>query len=192
MEAGCYTTSEAQLGVLPAGPLYWHIYGYPSHAAADTARGPRGTAVQVFSRHWLYTIAEEQWRPTAARDRHHWPTAASRRMGRIPPVTWRRCFPRVSTRAASATVIQALRGVVRSERLSVPRGHEWPGDSQCGRQRHGPEGWPMAISAFGPETRRALVLVLHPSAEPYSTGRGQSGVLVRRTRTGRPRALCPK
>jgi hypothetical protein len=31
-----------------------------------------------------------------------------------------------------------------------------------------PEGWPMAISSVGRETRRALVLVLHRSDLPYS------------------------
>jgi quercetin dioxygenase-like cupin family protein len=30
-----------------------------------------------------------------------------------------------------------------------------------------PEGWPMAISSLGTELRRALVLVLHRSGEPY-------------------------
>ena len=31
-----------------------------------------------------------------------------------------------------------------------------------------PEGWPMAISSVGAETRRALVLILHRSDQPYS------------------------
>jgi hypothetical protein len=30
-----------------------------------------------------------------------------------------------------------------------------------------PEGWPMAIASLGTETRRAVVLVLHRSSEPY-------------------------
>jgi hypothetical protein len=31
-----------------------------------------------------------------------------------------------------------------------------------------PEGWPMAISSVGGDTRRALVLVLHRSHQPYT------------------------
>jgi hypothetical protein len=30
-----------------------------------------------------------------------------------------------------------------------------------------PEGWPMAISSVGRDARRALVLVLHRSDQPY-------------------------
>ena len=54
-----------------------------------------------------------------------------------------------------------------------------------------PEGWPMAISAFGPETRRALVLVLHPSAEPYSMAVDDPRRPVRRTLTGRRKVCVP-
>src|SRR4051812_9198072 len=60
---GLFLTAEAQLGVLPAQPLYWQIYEYTSRAAAEAVRGERGTVAEVFGRHWLYTIAEEKWRP---------------------------------------------------------------------------------------------------------------------------------
>src|SRR5918993_5732577 len=39
-EAGCYTTAEAPLGILPAGRLYWHVYSYPTPPAPKAARGP--------------------------------------------------------------------------------------------------------------------------------------------------------
>src|SRR5688572_15511154 len=62
---GLFLTAEAQLGSLPAQPLYWHIYEYKSPEAAEAVRGERGTAAQVFGRHWLYAIAEQKWRPAA-------------------------------------------------------------------------------------------------------------------------------
>jgi hypothetical protein len=31
-----------------------------------------------------------------------------------------------------------------------------------------PEGWPMAISDLGSEVRRTVLLVLHPSKQPYT------------------------
>src|SRR5215510_16069227 len=59
---------EAPLGVLPAGtPMYWHIYEYPTRAAAEAARGPRGTVADVFDRHWLYMIADGEWQPVAGK-----------------------------------------------------------------------------------------------------------------------------
>ena len=62
---GLLLTAEVQLGVLPAQPLHWHIYEYPSRAAAEAVRGDRGTAAEVFGRHWLYFIADDQWRPAS-------------------------------------------------------------------------------------------------------------------------------
>jgi hypothetical protein len=63
IEAGCYTTAETPLGILPSGPLFWHLYAYPSRVAAETARAARGTVVDSLGKHWLFTIAEEGWRP---------------------------------------------------------------------------------------------------------------------------------
>ena len=109
MEAGCLYDQRGSARRAACGPLYWHIYAYPSRAAADAARGPRGTAVQVFSRHWLYTIAEEPWRPTAG---EKIAIIGPLLVASDRPYTARyleAVFPRVSTRAASATAIQALR-----------------------------------------------------------------------------------
>src|SRR5918993_4481912 len=39
-EAGCYTTAEAPLGILPAVRLYWHVYSYPTPTPPNAARGP--------------------------------------------------------------------------------------------------------------------------------------------------------
>lgn len=64
IEAGCYTTAETQLGKLPDGQLFWHLHQYPNRQAAESARGPTGTVTESFGRHWLYTIAEENWRPS--------------------------------------------------------------------------------------------------------------------------------
>src|SRR6476660_8080033 len=61
-EVGCYLTATEVLGTLPQGPLFWHLYVYPTRAAAETAKGPRGTVVEAFEKVWLYTIAEPEWR----------------------------------------------------------------------------------------------------------------------------------
>ena len=64
-EIGCYTTAETPLGVLPPGPLFWHLYAYPSRAAAEAARGPRGTVTDSSGKHWLHTIEVEGFHPSA-------------------------------------------------------------------------------------------------------------------------------
>jgi hypothetical protein len=167
---GLFLTAEAQLGVLPAQPLYWHIYEYTSRPASDAVRGHRGTAAEVFGRHWLYTIAEEAWRPTAGE-----------RVAIIGPL-------HVATDTPyTARYMQAVFPADAPTLYPGP-GHRHPGPeawyvvsgAQCLETPNGlivasagggamvPEGWPMAIASVGEETRRALVLILHRSSEPYS------------------------
>jgi len=38
-EVGCYLTATEVLGTLPQGALFWHLYVYPTRAAAETAKG---------------------------------------------------------------------------------------------------------------------------------------------------------
>lgn len=163
-------TAEAQLGVLPAQPLYWHIYEYTSRAAAEAARGDRGTAAEVFGRHWLYAIADDQWRP------------AGEKIALIGPL-------QVATDTAyTARYMEALFPWAGPQPYGDGSGHRHPGPeawyvvsgAQCLETPNGlivasagwgamvPDGWPMAISSVGGETRRALVLILHRSAESYS------------------------
>ena len=49
-EIGCYLSATEVLGPLPQGPLFWHLYVYPTRAAAETAKGPRGTVVESLGR----------------------------------------------------------------------------------------------------------------------------------------------
>src|SRR5258708_1754131 len=45
-EVGCYLDATELLGELPQVPLFWHLYNYPTRAAAEAAKGPRGTVVE--------------------------------------------------------------------------------------------------------------------------------------------------
>ena len=55
-----------------------------------------------------------------------------------------------------------------------------------------PEGWPMSISSVGPHTRRALVLVLHQSSEPYSMPVDHPTHHGAPFANWRPKGLCPQ
>jgi quercetin dioxygenase-like cupin family protein len=54
-----------------------------------------------------------------------------------------------------------------------------------------PEGWPMAISEVGTETRRTVLLVLHPSSEPYSGPIDDARNPEAPHSHWKPRGLCP-
>jgi len=64
-EAGCYLTATELLGALPQAALFWHLYVHPTHAAAESAKGSRGTVVESFGKVWLYTIADSEWRASS-------------------------------------------------------------------------------------------------------------------------------
>jgi hypothetical protein len=166
-ELGCYTTAITTLGVLPKGSLYWHLDTFPDTASAEASRGPTGTVVHSHGKHWLFTIAEQSWRPRGGE-----------RVAMIGPLV---IDPTVSYSAHYAETI------VSPGFQKDGAGHRHPGPEawyilsggQCletpngvmvglaGQSMLAPEGWPMAISSFGPDTRRAVFMVLHPSEMPY-------------------------
>ena len=167
-EPGCYTTAITQLGVLPSEPLYWHLDTFPDRAAAEAKRGSRGTVVDGHGKHWLFTIAEQAWRP-----------GAGDRASIVGPLTVDRGVP--YTAHYMETVIPP------SFQDGKGNGHRHPGPEawyliaggqcletpngvmtgQAGQSMLAPEGWPMAIGSLGIETRRAVVLILHRSSEPF-------------------------
>ena len=191
-EAGCYTTAEAPLGILPAVPLYWHLYSYPTQTAANAARAQRGTVAEVFGKHWLYTIAEEQWRPTAgekvavigplevATDKPY----TARYMEAVFPPDFETGL--VGHRHPGPEAWYVLTG---TQCLETPNGLIM---ASAGGSAMVPEGWPMRISAVGAETRRALVLILHPSAEPASMAVDDPRSPGAPHSHWKPQGLCPK
>ena len=122
-------------------------------------------------RHWLFTIAEQAWRP-----------GAGDRVAIIGPLTVDPGVP--YTAHYLETVIPA------GFQDGKGNGHRHPGPEawfliaggqcletpngvmtgQAGQSMLAPEGWPMAIGSLGTDTRRAVVLILHRSSEPYVMG----------------------
>jgi quercetin dioxygenase-like cupin family protein len=167
-EGGCYTTAILDLGVPPRGPIYWHLDTFPTRAAAEANRSPGSTVVDSHHRHWLFTIAEQGWRP-----------AAGERTAMIGPLV---------IEPDSPYTARYLETVIPAGFQQGGPGHRHPGPEawyvleggQCletpngvfkagpGETMLAPDGWPMAIASLGTETRRAVVLVLHRSGEPFS------------------------
>ena len=192
-ETGCYTTAETSLGVLPSGALFWHLYAYPSRAAAEAARGPKATVAESFGKHWVFTIADESWRP-----------ASGEKVAVIGPLvvasdkatrraTWRRCSrPAHSLRRGPGhrhPGPEAWYVLSGSQCLETPNGVIM---ASAGGAAMVPEGWPMAVSDAGSETRRTVLLVLHPSSEPYSMAIDDPRSPGAPHSHWKPRGLCPR
>jgi hypothetical protein len=79
---------------------------------------------------------------------------------------------------------EAWYGVSGGQCLETPNGMIL---ANAGQAAMVPEGWPMAISSVGRDTRRALVLILLRSDRPYSWRSTTMAVTARRPRSGLPR-----
>jgi quercetin dioxygenase-like cupin family protein len=168
VEPGCYTTAISELGALPIEPLYWHLDTFPDRTTAESRRAARSVVVDGHGKHWLFTIAEQAWRPVGGD-----------RVAMVGPLVVDRDTP--YTARYMETVIppgfQEGRGpghrhpgpeawflVAGGQCLETPNGVM---TARAGQSMLAPEGWPMAIASLGTETRRAVVLVLHRSSQPY-------------------------
>lgn len=141
---------------------------YSSVAEAEAAKGLRGTVVQSLGKIWLFTIAEEGWRP-----------ASGERVAQIGPL------PINSDAAYTAMYMEAVfRPGMKStvHRHSGPEAWytltgetclETPDGTMFGRAGGQyvivPGGPPMELTAIGTEVRRAEVLILHDSSKPHSS-----------------------
>jgi quercetin dioxygenase-like cupin family protein len=179
-EVGCYLTAIEVLGSMAPGPVYWHLYTYSTRAAAEAVKGPRGTVVESFGKIWLYTIAEEGWRPPAGE-----------RVAALGP------FPTVAGKQYTARYMEAaftpgMRAAIH--RHSGPEAWYLVSGTQCLETPDGytvahagegaivPEGPPMALSSVGAETRRSVLLVLHDTSQSWIT----------MAHDWQPKGLCPK
>ncbi|MGA8618004.1 MAG: hypothetical protein WB660_05725 [Candidatus Sulfotelmatobacter sp.] len=162
------------------GPVFWHLYNYPTRAVAEAAKGPRGTVVEAFGRVWLYTIEEEGWHPSGGE-----------RVAVIGPL------PITSGKQYTAKYMEA---VFMPGEEAVPHRHSGPEawyvltGSQCLETPEGimvkhagesgivPEGPPMDLKAIGTEIRRAVLVVLHDTTRPWMTMASD----------WKPKGLCPK
>jgi len=167
-ELGCWITVSASLGQLPQRPIFWHLDIYPTRAAAEAAKGSRGTVVESLGKVWLLTIDVAGWRPSSGE-----------RVAEIGPL------PVSADAKYSAQYMEAIftPGMTApAHRHSGPEAWytlsgetclETPEGKMVGRAGGAhvivPGGPPMHLTATGTETRRALVLILHDSSQPPTT-----------------------
>jgi quercetin dioxygenase-like cupin family protein len=179
---GCYLTATLPLPLLPSVPVFWHVYSYPSRAAADAVeKQPASIVVESLGRTWLFAIADAQWR-----------AAEGERVASIGPL------PVLPAKHYTARFMEAVFPAGQGLQTAVHH-HSGPeawyvvSGAQCLRTpeatkvlREGEGGFveagpPMMLTSLGQETRRSLVLVLHDTGQPWMTV----------TTDWRPVANCP-
>jgi hypothetical protein len=167
-EMGCFITAREVLGKLPQMPLFWHLDTYSTRAAADAAKGPRGTVVESIGKIWLFTVAGPGWRPIGGD-----------RVAEIGPL------PLVEADQYAAVYMEGLfEPGMASEVHRHPGVEAWytltgemcvetpagkliqcagdPGVIVAG-------GLPMELIGTGGSVRRSLVLILQDASKPRSS-----------------------
>ena len=168
MERGCYILVSHPLGELPSGALFWHIDAYPSRAAAEAARGPRGTVIEALGRTWLMSIAEAAYKPPGGGER----------VAEVGPL---------ATKAGTAYTAAYMEGIMLPGAATGVHHHPGPEailtlageecmETPAGRFVGRPGGAPIVVPAdvphrltiTGTAERRSLALVLHDSSQPWA------------------------
>ena len=179
-DVGCYLVATQALPAAISGSMYWHLYTYPTRAAAEAEKSSTGTVVESFGKVWLYTIAEEAWHPSGGE-----------RVAVIGPFTIL-AGSQYTARYMEATFTQAMKAAIH--RHSGPEAWYLVSGTQCLETPDGfkvahagdsavvPEGPPMALSSVGTEIRRSVLLVLHGSSQPWIT----------MDHDWQPKGLCPR
>jgi hypothetical protein len=62
-DVGCWIVAHTSMGEVTRP----HLDVYPTRAAADAARGLRGTVVESYGKVWLFTIEDKGWRASGVR-----------------------------------------------------------------------------------------------------------------------------
>ena len=163
---GCFIVATPRVGQLERATAVWHLETFASRALAEKARGPRGTVLEAFDKVWLFTIAESGWRSSGG--------VHVAEVGPLPTtqgVEYTAQFMEAVFRPGMKTLVHRHSGpeawyTVSGETcLETPQGKmiDRPGGSSNVVVPGGP---PMELTATGSEVRRALVLILHDSAQP--------------------------
>ena len=140
---------------------------YPSRAAAEAAKGTRGTVVEALGQAWLMTIAEAGWR-----------ASAGEHVAEIGPLTINTgtsytaaymeaiMFPGAETGVHRHPGPEALYPLSGEECMETPEG-KFVGVPER-KPVIVPADMPHKLTITGAEKRRSLALVLHDSAQPWA------------------------
>ena len=167
-EVGCYIIVSEALGQLPEGQVFWSLYNFSDRTAAEEVKRSCETVFESLGKVWLSHIGNNNWQ-----------TKGGERVAEIGPLPIK---PGVTYHAAhmEAVFSPGMRANIR--RHSGPEAWhtvagetclETPEKTYLGRAGGPavivPEGPPMALTATGTETRKAVVLILHDASKPHTT-----------------------
>jgi quercetin dioxygenase-like cupin family protein len=168
-QTGCYIIALETLKNLRAKPLFWHIYSYRSVEAAIRAKGTAaGTDVESLGHAWLFNIAPADWKPTEGKRE-----ALIGPLSVMPGKTYvARYMESIIPPGPGGTPVHRHPGPEAWYLLAGIQCIRTPGKTlllHAGETAFVAGGVPMTLTHSQTVTRRALVLVLQDSSQPWMT-----------------------
>ena len=167
MERGCYILVSETLGELPETPLYWHIDSFSTRAAAETAKGPRGTVMEALGKIWLLSIAEPDYRSSGGtHGAKIGPLSTDRGVKYVAAYMQAIMAPGAGTSVHHHPGPEALYTVTGEECMETEQGKfvgrpDGPGVIV-------PAGVQHRLTITGTEERSSLVLILYDASQPFT------------------------
>jgi quercetin dioxygenase-like cupin family protein len=165
--AGCYHDGSVDLGAV-GEPLYWHIDEFDSLDAAQAAATPTSYADTALGRIFLQTMSDDPgWTPDGGR---RIATVGPLPLGEPAERTAR--FMEAYTTAGMITRPHRHAGpeawlvLEGGQCLETPAGASMVGAGESAWIEEGP---PMQLANDGDGERRALLIVVHRTGEPWMT-----------------------
>jgi quercetin dioxygenase-like cupin family protein len=166
-EFGCFRIGIAKDLKLTRATIYWHLYTFPSRAAAGTAKSPSGIVVEENGRVWLSEFG--------SRNR---PSHGGHRIAVVGPL---KLLPAESYTAEIAYSVMQPDDRSRVHTHSGPEAWYVLSGVQCLKTPSGTRSaragatmsvmpnLPMELSVTGAEVARSLTLVIHDSTQDFGT-----------------------
>lgn len=168
-QVGCWILADDPIGRLTTSSVFWALDEYPTRAAAEADKGPRGTVLESFGKVWLMTIETQKAKPIHGT-----------RVSEVGPI------PIIAEENYSVQYMEAIfnPGMTAPEHThSGPEAWYTLAGETCLETSDGhvtvgraggppvvvPMGLSMHLTATGTEQRRALVLILHQTSQPATT-----------------------
>jgi quercetin dioxygenase-like cupin family protein len=152
---------------LKRATIFWHLYAFPSRAAADKAKSPSGIVVEEDGRVWLSEFG--------SRNR---PSRGGHRIAVVGPLD---LLPAESYTAEIAYSVMQTDDRSRVHTHSGPEAWYVLSGAQCLKTPGGarvaragatmsvPANLPMELSVTGAEVARSLTLVIHDSTQEFGS-----------------------
>ncbi len=167
-EVGCYIIVTEHLGQLQQSQVFWSLYNFSSRAAADEIKQPGDTVFEAVGKTWLSHIGGAGWQ-----------ARGGERTAEIGPlvvktgVEYHAVYMEAVFTPGMRANIHRHSGPEAWYTVAGETCLETPDETYLGRAGGPPvivpEGPPMALTATGTETRKAVVLILHDASKPHTT-----------------------